>query len=88
MRNLNVNPVVMGGAREKTPDNTVCLQEIAELVPSAKFIVVVRDPRRMVNSMRLRRARADCQRRIAADGVWYTTQAYSPNSARRQACQP
>jgi len=36
---------------EKTPQNVLCFQELAELFPAAKYINVVRDPRAIVASL-------------------------------------
>ncbi len=36
---------------EKTPQNTMVLEELSELFPAAKFIFVVRDPRAIVSSL-------------------------------------
>lgn len=43
---------------EKTPDNVLVFSELVEILPDAKFIFVVRDPRAILNSFKQVRKRA------------------------------
>jgi len=59
---------------EKTPDNVLVFNELIELFPDAKFIIIVRDPRGVFNSFkRLKKKdlRANKKRRIGFGDFFY-----------------
>lgn len=56
---------------EKTPSHAIYIPEIIELLPEAKIIHIVRDPRDVVGSL------------IAASKSWAKNSAWAPNSIRQ-----
>ncbi len=56
---------------EKTPQNLLVFQDLIELFPKSKFVLVVRDPRAIVNSTKKVNERARKQKVQSAVGSFY-----------------